>query len=126
MIWTIYAALLALLFLVLSVRTLRLRRRLQVAVGDGGSALILRAARVHGNFAEYAPFGLLLIFACEQLAAPALFIHTLGTSLLVGRLVHAYGVSQEREVFAYRVIGMSLTFACYVLAIGYILWRSVA
>jgi sulfate-transporting ATPase len=40
-IWPLYAALLGILFVLLSVRTLRLRRRLQVAVGDGGNVLML-------------------------------------------------------------------------------------
>ena len=51
----IYAALLALLFLALSVRTLRLRRRLNISVGDAGNTKMLRAMRAHANFAEYVP-----------------------------------------------------------------------
>jgi uncharacterized membrane protein YecN with MAPEG domain len=47
-----YAALLALLFIALSVRTLRLRATLRIAIGDGGNERLLRASRVHGNFAE--------------------------------------------------------------------------
>lgn len=65
MIWPIYAALLGIVFLLLSIRTLRLRRRLRIAVGDGGSVLMLRAMRVHGNFAEYVPLALLLIAGTE-------------------------------------------------------------
>lgn len=48
-----YAAVLGLLFAALSVRTLLLRRRLRVALGDGGDERLLRAMRVHANFAEY-------------------------------------------------------------------------
>lgn len=126
MIWTTYAALLAVLFLVLSIRTLRLRRRLKVAIGDGENTLLLRAIRAHANFAEYAPFGLILIIACETLAAPALLIHVLGMALLIGRLLHAFGVSRQAEVFAFRVSGMASTFACYVLATGFILVRTLS
>ena len=50
-----YAGILALFLVALSVRTLRTRRRNQIAVGDGGNSEMLRAMRVHGNFAEYAP-----------------------------------------------------------------------
>jgi hypothetical protein len=125
-IWPIYAALLGIVFVLLSVRTLRLRRRLQVAVGDGGNALMLRGMRVHGNFAEYVPLGLLLIAGAEVLSAPAVLVHGLGIVLLVGRLVHAFGVSQEVEVFAYRVSGMALTFTCYLVAAAAIIWQVVA
>lgn len=126
MIWPIYAALLGVVFVLLSVRTLRLRRRLRVAVGDGGNALMLRGMRVHGNFAEYVPLGLLLIAGAEALSAPAALVHGLGIVLLVGRLVHAFGVSQEAEVFAYRVGGMALTFTCYLVAAAAIIWQVIA
>lgn len=125
MIWPIYAALLSLLFVALSIRTLRLRRRLRVAIGDGGNTLMLRAIRTHGNFAEYVPLGLLLIVACEELGAPSLLLHGLGAALLIGRLVHAFGISKEAEVFAFRVMGMTLTFTCYFLAAGFILLQTL-
>jgi hypothetical protein len=125
-IWPIYAALLGIVFVLLSVRTLRLRRRLQVAVGDGGNVLMLRAMRVHGNFAEYVPLGLLMIAATEVMSAPAVLVHGLGILLLVGRLIHAFGVSQEAEVFAYRVGGMALTFTCYLVAAAAIVWQVIA
>lgn len=124
MIWSVYAALLALLYVLLSVRTLRLRRRLKVAVGDGGNKMMLRSIRVHANFAEYVPFGVILIMACEMLVAPPLLIHGLGVTLLTGRLLHAFGLSNEAEVFAFRVSGMALTFTCYILAAAIILLRA--
>lgn len=56
----LYASILALMFVGLSVRTLRMRRRLKIAVRDAGNRRMLRAMRVHSNFAEYVPLGLLL------------------------------------------------------------------
>lgn len=106
----LYAALLTLLFVALSVRTLRIRRRNQIAVGDGGNSEMLRAIRVHGNFAEYAPLALLLIALVESNGAGVGWVHTLGTALLLGRCSHAFGVSKTKENFRFRVFGMSLTF----------------
>ena len=40
---SLYAALLAILYAVLSVRTLRLRRRLRIAIGDSGDERMLLA-----------------------------------------------------------------------------------
>ena len=74
----LYAALLGLLFVVLSVRTLRLRRNLRIAVGDAGNPKMLRAMRVHSNFAEYIPLSLLLIYLAEAQGANGLLIHALG------------------------------------------------
>lgn len=61
----LYAALLALLFVALSIRTLLMRRRLGIAIGDAGNESMLRAMRVHSNFAEYVPLSLLLIYFVE-------------------------------------------------------------
>ncbi len=113
---SLYAALLALLFVALSVRTLRMRRRLRVAVGDGGSTEMLRAMRAHSNFAEYVPLSLLLFFLVEQGGAGALLVHGLCLSLLIGRLSHAYGLSQVDERFQFRVAGMALTLTPLVVA----------
>jgi uncharacterized membrane protein YecN with MAPEG domain len=109
-----YAAILGLLFFVLSVRALRLRRKLQIAIGDAGSRQMLRAMRVHSNFAEYAPFTLLLTFMLELEGAHYALVHALCIGLLLGRLSHAYGVSKISENYAYRVFGMAMTFTALV------------
>lgn len=110
----IYAAVLALLFAALSIRTIALRRRLQVAIGDAGNKTMLRAVRVHANFAEYVPFTLLLTLMLELQRTPAALVHALGACLLIGRSVHAYGVSQTPETFAFRVAGMMLTLTALI------------
>lgn len=119
----LYAALFAMFFVVLSVRTLQLRRRLRIPIGDAGNEGMLRAMRVHANFAEYVPFSLFLIFLVEAQGAYPLLVHALCLCLLVGRLSHALGVSRTMENYRYRVLGMALTFttlgasaACLLLA----------
>lgn len=122
----LYASLLAPLFLVLSVRVIGQRRAARVAVGPGDDPLLLRRMRVHANFAEYAPLALILLALAESLAAPSWALHVAGATLLAGRYVHAYGVSQTPETFTLRVAGMVMTFAaisiaallCFVLAIS--------
>lgn len=110
----LYAALLGLIFVGLSLRTIRLRRRYRVGVGDGNHAELQRAARVHGNFAEYVPLTLLLIYFFEISIESALLTHILCIALLCGRLIHAYGVSHVRENYRYRTIGMVLTFSVII------------
>ena len=119
----LYAALLALLFVALSIRTLRLRRRLRIGIGDAGNEQMLRAMRVHSNFAEYVPLTLFLIYLAEVQGAHALFIHALGLCLLAGRLSHAYGVSQANENYTFRVVGMSMTFTSLISASAYLLFN---
>ncbi len=111
-----YAALLALMFVVLALRAIRLRRRLLIPVGDGGHANLRKALRAHGNFAEYVPFALLLIYLLEVAGASPLWVHGCGSVLLLGRLVHAFGVSQVNERYGLRVGGMVLTLAAVISA----------
>ena len=116
MIIGIYAAILGLVFVFLSVRVIRLRRLNQIALGYGEDQLLTRAARVHGNFAEYVPLSLLLIYFLEISTAPAGLVHGLGIVLVISRGIHAYGVSQPDEDYRLRVTGMSGTFAVIVIA----------
>jgi uncharacterized protein len=109
-----YAALLALIFVALSIRTIRLRRRYRVGVGDGNHTELRRAARVHANFAEYVPLALLLVYFAETGGGPRLMIHALCITLLCGRLLHAWGVSQTQENYRYRIAGMALTFTVII------------
>ncbi len=114
----IYAGLLALLFVLLSVRVISLRRAGRVGLGDGGDALLARRIRVHGNFAEFVPLGLILIGLSESLGVAPMLVHGLGLALLVGRVSHAWGVSQPNEVLVFRSVGMVLTFAVLVVGAG--------
>jgi len=121
-----YAAVLGLVFLGLSLRTIGLRRRARVAIGDGGDRVLARAARVHANFAEYVPLALLLIYLFETAGAPLPIVHVLCAALLGGRLLHAWGVSRVREDFRLRVAGMALTFVALLGAALGLLIRYVA
>ena len=121
MITPIIAAVLSLIYLFLSVRTLRLRRKFQIGVGDSGNLQLLRAVRAHGNFAEYVPMALLLIYFVEQAHAHAWFVYALGVALTVGRVSHSYGVSQVNETLIYRVFGMVCTLNVIGIAALYIL-----
>ena len=104
-----YAAILALLFIALSVRTIKTRREHKVAIGDGGEKSILRASRVHANFSEYVPFTILLIAMLEMQSYSDWMIHGLCVALVAARIAHAYGVSQANENFKFRIFGTAMT-----------------
>jgi uncharacterized membrane protein YecN with MAPEG domain len=113
---SLWAALLALWLLWLSVAVIRQRLRTQVAVGTGGDRLLLRAARAQGNFVEYAPICLVLILLLELQGHAPWFLHAMGAALLAGRVLHALGISREPEQLRLRQAGMLLTFG--VLGLG--------
>ena len=110
MITPTYTAIFGILFMLLSIRALRMRRKHKVAIGLSGNKEFVRAVRAHGNFAEYTPLVLLIIYMLENEQVNAIFIHMLCLILLAGRLSHAYGVSQCEENYKFRVRGMAMTF----------------
>lgn len=116
----IYAALLAALFVYLSIRTVRARRQLRIGLGHAENPVLLRAVRVHGNFAEYVPFALFMIFLVESSGAGPWTVHALCLALLVARLSHAYGVSQPREDLRFRVFGVATTFSVLLVSGAYL------
>ncbi len=112
----IFAGLLALAYAYLAMRVIVARRSLKVGLGDGGEKTLLRYIRVHGNFAEYVPFILLLMLMGELMGAPSWLTASIGILLCAGRLVHAIGVGQEPEISGSRTIGMGLTFTALLVA----------
>lgn len=120
-----YAALLGLLYVYLSLATVSRRKKVLVALGDGGDKLLQKKVRAHGNFQEYVPIALILIALFEYLGAFDWLIHLLAMALLIGRLLHAFGVSMEHEKLIYRVSGMGLTFLSILISCFGILYLQI-
>lgn len=112
----LYAALLAPLLIVLSVRVIAFRRAERVSLGDGGHSALQRRVRAHANFIEYAPFALILLGLLESLRGAPLVLHAVGAAFLAGRIAHAIALSNPRGIMALRVAGMALTFAAITVA----------
>jgi uncharacterized protein len=110
----LYAGILALIFIVLSLRVVNSRHREKVSLGDGDNHHLNRQIRVHGNFAEYTPMALLLILMAELQGLPPFLLHLLGIALVAGRLFHARSIAGERTRFRARKTGMLLTFIAVV------------
>ena len=121
----IYAALLALLLIVLSFRVIFVRMSEKVSLGDGGKKVLEQRIRAQANFVEYAPMALILVGLLESLHAPAWSLHALGATLVVGRALHGYGLTQTPQWVPGRFIGMNATFAVIVIAAGMCLWYGV-
>lgn len=126
MITPMYAALLGLLLVVLSARVIKLRIRFRVGVGDGGEPLLERAIRSQGNFVEYVPLTLIVMFFFEVLTQYHGLVHIFGSALLIGRFFHAYGISQVDEILKLRQIGMMLNFLVLLALCFYILYYYIA
>lgn len=122
----LYAGLLALLYVLLSVNVIRTRFAEKISTGDDGNAALIKSMRVHANFAEYAPFGVVLLALAELQGAPGIAVHVLGLMLLAGRGLHAWGFGSTPQVIPARRAGMVLTFAMLTLTglanIGHVLF----
>lgn len=116
MIAPLYAGLLGLLFLHLSIRVISLRRHHKVSVGDGGEKALSKAMRVQANCVEYASIGLILLIGAELQGAPTWAIHGLGVTLLLGRVLHAFGFGSTPQIVPARVWGMALTLGMILIA----------
>jgi uncharacterized membrane protein YecN with MAPEG domain len=120
----LYAGALALLFIGLSARVSRLRGTTKIGIGYGENRDLARAIRVHGNFSEYVPLALVLMLIVENTALPQWCTHGLGLALVVGRVLHAYGLSVSAGVTASRFVGTTLTWL--VVLVGGLLSLYVA
>jgi uncharacterized membrane protein YecN with MAPEG domain len=61
----------------------------------------------------------------ELQAAPALLVHALGLCLLMGRVLHAHGVSQTKEQFAFRITGMAMTFTALLASSARLVYKAL-
>ena len=121
----IYAAIFAVMLVLLSLRVANTRGKVRVAIGDGGNRLLLRHIRVQGNFTEYVPMALILFTFVEIQGWPRWLVHGLCLILLAARLVHAYGVGQEPENIKIRATGMATTALLLTAAAGLLLYTAI-
>ncbi len=111
----LYAGLLALWYLVLSLRVVNGRGK-GISLGDGGDAELLRRIRGHANFAEYVPLILILMGLLELGHFSLWVVHALGLSLLIARLLHGYALSFTTHFKFGRMAGAGLTFLVLLVA----------
>ena len=104
---SIYAGFCGLMLCWLALQTIKLRRANKVKLGDGGVAELQAAIRAHGNFAEYMPIVLILLFLLEYNGAHPVIIHIIGIAFMVGRYTHAKGILNDN--LRQRVAGMGFT-----------------
>lgn len=127
---SIIAALLTAIFIKLSFLVIGLRRKNKVGLGSGGHEDLERAIRAQGNFAEYVPFGMILLACLELNGAPWWLVAIPGLTLIIGRFIHAIGINTPPPDFSKRILGMKFTFmtlmALVALNVGWSLYKLIA
>lgn len=117
-----YAGVLGIIFIALSINIIISRRKLKLALGDD-NIIIKRKIRAQGNFAEYTPFFLVLLYMIEKNGTSSMIINILGTLFVIARISHAYSLLKA-EIYIngqiaanpiWRILGMVMTFTCILI-----------
>ena len=123
-----YLAVLALLYVALTLQVIRLRRMNRAAFGDSDNIALRSAIRAHAHFAEYVPITTLMIGFLEASGASALRVHVLMGALVVARLLHPLGMYAAPNTFRFRIGrigGVAITIALLITCALSILSRFV-
>lgn len=122
----LYAGVLAIGFLALSVRVVQMRSgKTGIGLGDGGNSEMLRRMRGHANFAEYVPLILIMMAMLESNGLAKWAIHALGSTLLVARILHGIALSYTRKWIPGRFLGALLTFVLLLVGGGLCIWQAL-
>lgn len=122
----LYAGILGLLLIWLSLRVVQARLGNEVSLGDGGVDSLQVADRGQGNFTEYVPLALILIGLVELANTSTWIVHALGASLTIARVMHPFGLASEFGLRAPRFVGTTLTWIVIALASVLCIYRYVA
>ena len=107
----LYAAILALIIVALGINVTVHRVKLQVSLGDGGNAQMLRMIRLHGNAVEYLPLALVLMALYELNGGLHWALHVIGIALIAGRLIQTWAMWGNDLPVPGRGVGQVLTWA---------------
>jgi uncharacterized membrane protein YecN with MAPEG domain len=123
-----YGSMLGLILIHLSWGVSKNRMRAQVSLGTGGDRTLEMAIRAHGNFIEYVPMALILLILVEQTGMKTAVLHAIGGALVLGRILHAYGMRNPDNTIEARKWGTTITWLLILLTslynIGYFLVAS--
>ena len=116
----LYAALLGLLFIPITVRAGFYRGKAKIFIGDGGDPELLRRIRGQGNFIETVPIALILLVVMELAGAGGNWLNALGGLLVLGRICHYIAITELGPGFL-RPVGMVGTLSVYLVGSGWLL-----
>ncbi|MFK7865489.1 MAG: MAPEG family protein [Pseudohongiellaceae bacterium] len=120
----IYIAILGLVFAPMTLRVGLYRVKSRVSLGNGDDPELLRRIRGQANFIETVPMALFLLITMELIGAPSIWLHTLCSALVIGRVAHYLGLT-EIAPMVFRVGGMIATLTTILISSIWILIHSL-
>jgi len=122
----LYAGILGLILVALTVRVVVGRWQTGVGIGHGESKSLRRWIRVHANFAEHVPLAVVLLLVCELNGVHSRWLHVVGSALVAARVLHVLGLSRSPGTSAGRFIGALVTVLILTLLGGLAIWTALA
>ncbi|MFV8569727.1 MAPEG family protein [Marinobacter sp. SBS5] len=120
----VFAAVIGILLLVLSVMAVRFRLKYQIGMGVNDDPAFQATVRAHANLVEYAPIGLIMLAIAELNGVSSTWIYWTGMALVVGRILHAFGMIKGKgKTHMARLVGMVLTWLSILVAAILLLWN---
>lgn len=111
-----YAALTALLVVVLVGMVANFRRTHGIGYGGYDNRDLMTLVRAHGNAIETIPVILILMLIAELDNLPLFWIHGAGIALVLSRIAHAYGYISTRGKYSHgRFYGMMVTLGLMIV-----------
>ena len=122
---TIYAAILGLMFVPFTFYVGIYRVKNNILLLDGGDEEMARRIRAQGNFIETVPIALVLLVLMELSGASAIWLHSLGSALVIARLTHFMTIATNPGNTVPRALGMVGTLSVYLVAAIWLLAHSI-
>jgi hypothetical protein len=120
----VFAAILGLLLIFLSLLVSRHRLKLKQGLGVSEDIDFQATVRAHANLVEYAPMGLIMLAVAELNGVPGALIYWTGMGFVVGRLLHAFGMINGRGgPHIARMAGILLTWLAIVVLSLLLMWN---
>ncbi|MEM1141739.1 MAG: MAPEG family protein [Pseudomonadota bacterium] len=121
----IYLAVLGVLFVPFTMRVGMYRMKSNISLGTGDDRELERRMRAQANFVETVPLAIVLLIVMEFLGATPVWLHALGSALVIGRIAHYLGLSGLGPA-AFRPLGMILTLSSFIVSSVWILLHMIA
>jgi uncharacterized membrane protein YecN with MAPEG domain len=119
----LYLAIFALFSSYLAFLPGKIRGSSGISIGDGGRPDLLLAMRRHANFVEYVPFFMTMFAVLELNGAPPMFLHSIGSLMIVARVLHAVGIKADTIQSLPRGIGAGGTLLLSLVATGMLIYQ---
>ncbi|UYV39378.1 MAPEG family protein [Rhodobacteraceae bacterium D3-12] len=123
---SLFAALFAIVMLVLWINVTKTRAVQGISIGDGGDVALHEKVRRHGNFMEWVPMTLILLALAEAEGVAAAWLYAVGAMALAGRVIHPVGLRADNAAHPARIVGNMGNILAVLLLIGLLLWRVLA